>query len=302
MRILITGSSGLLARHLMPRLRAASHEVVRLLRPEGSSVVDFAAIRPDLDSTDPQPDLDGFDAVINLAGSNIGRRWTKNVREEVVRSRVEYTAKLCRALARVAHPPARFLSASGIGYYGYDKTGQILTESSPPGTGFVVDVCRQWEDATRHLPPQTSITIMRIAPVLAVDGPVLGKLTPLFRKGLGGVMSHGRQVMAWIALPDFLRAVEFLVAQPADAVTGPFNVCAPNPITNREFTRALAKSLHRPAFFRVPKLALKLAFGQMATETVLADQRAIPQRLLDSGFTFTVPTVETTLSTLTPTP
>ncbi|MEZ0266395.1 MAG: NAD-dependent epimerase/dehydratase family protein, partial [Phycisphaerae bacterium] len=225
MRILITGSSGLLARHLMPRLRSAGHEVVRLLRPEGSSVVDFAAIRPDLDSPNPQPDLDRFDAVINLAGSNIGRRWTKKVREEVVRSLAEYTAKLCQALVRVPNPPTRFLSASGIGYYGYDKTGQTLTESSPAGTGFIVDVCQRWEEATRHLPAATRTTILRIAPVLARDGPVLGKLMPLFRKGLGGVISHGRQVMAWIALPDFLRAIEFLLAQPAETATGPFNVC-----------------------------------------------------------------------------
>jgi uncharacterized protein (TIGR01777 family) len=292
-RILLTGSSGLIGRHLQPVLRAQGHQVIGLLRHPATDFHPHALYtdlaRPDLAL------LDHFDAVIHLAGENVAQRWTRKRRAAILSSRADFTAALCRALARTDNPPAHFLSASGVHYYGY-RRDDPLTEDSSPGDGFLAEVCRQWEAASAALPSTTRVVHMRIAAVLAPDGGALAKLLPPFRFGMGAVMGTGQQIMSWIALPDMLSAITHILKTPA--LTGPVNVASPNPVTNRQFTKTLAKVLHRPALLRIPAAMVKAAFGQMAVETILANQKVVPAKLLATGFTFDHPTLENALHAL----
>jgi uncharacterized protein (TIGR01777 family) len=289
-RILLTGSSGLIGRHLQPVLRAQGHEVVRFLR-KAPAVSDPQAIYTDLSAPDLTL-LDGFDAVIHLAGEPVAQRWTRRRKAAILTSRADFTAALCSALARTRNPPAHFLSASGINYYGYQRE-EPLTEDASTGDGFLAEVCRQWEAASAALEPSTRVVRMRIVAVLARNGGALAKLLPPFRYGLGAVMGNGRQIMSWIALPDMLAAILHILNTPA--LVGPVNVASPNSVTNRQFTRTLADVLHRPALFRIPSAMVKLAFGAMAVETILASQNAVPAKLLASGFTFQFPNLEDAL-------
>jgi len=311
MRILLTGSSGLIGRNLLPRLRRAGHQVMRLLRepPAARGAIPGDAILPDLNAAEPQASLEGFEAVIHLAGQNVDRRWTKKNRASILASREDLTARLCQALARTSRPPAHFLSASATGYYGFNHPGRQLTETAPNGDGFLAEVCEAWESGTRFLgrahdsssaPDSALITqhfprvaLMRLGVVLTPEGGALAKMLPVFRKGLGGVLGSGRQMMSWVALPDLLKAIEFVLNTPT--LAGPVNICSPHSVSNRQFTRALATALHRPAFLRVPKFALMMMFGQMAKETILSDLDARPARLLEAGFTFAYPTIDQAL-------
>jgi uncharacterized protein (TIGR01777 family) len=290
---LLTGSSGLIGRHLQPVLRARGHQVVGLLRQPPRDFHPHALYtdlaRPDLAL------LDGFDAVIHLAGENVARRWTKRRRASILASRADFTAALCGALARTGNPPAHFLSASGVHYYGYCRE-DALTEESSAGEGFLADVCRQWEAASAGLSPTTRVVHMRLAAVLARDGGALAKLLTPFRFGMGAVMGTGRQTMSWIALADVLGAIDHILNTPA--ITGPVNLASPNPVTNRQFTKTLAKVLHRPAMLRIPTAMVKAGFGQMAVETILANQRVVPAKLLATGYAFAHPTLDDALRTL----
>jgi uncharacterized protein (TIGR01777 family) len=242
--------------------------------------------------------LEGFDAVIHLAGENIARRWTAARRASILASRAGFTAALCGALAKARKPPAHVLSASATGYYGAHAEGP-LTESSPGGEGFLARVCREWEGATRVLgeaSPRPRVVNLRIGVVLSPDGGALAKMLPAFRWGLGGVVGGGGQVMSWISLPDLLAAIVHILERPG--LEGPVNLVSPNPVTNRDFTRALARALHRPAVLPVPPAALELALGEMARETLLASQRVVPAKLLASGFEFRHPRVEDCLRDL----
>jgi uncharacterized protein (TIGR01777 family) len=289
-RILLTGSSGLIGRHLQPMLRAAGHEVVRLLRSPPAAP-DPQAIYTDLGAPDLER-LDGFDAVIHLAGENVAQRWTRRRRASILASRVDFTTRLCAALARTKRPPAHFLSASGAHYYGYWRD-EKLTEESSTGGGFLAEVCRKWEAASAVLEPTTRVVHMRIAAVLARDGGALAKLLTPFRLGMGAVMGNGRQVMSWIALPDALGAIGHVLR--TSDLRGPVNFASPNPVTNRQFTRTLAKVLHRPAVLRIPAAMVKIGFGQMAVETILANQNMAPAKLLGSGYRFIHPALEDAL-------
>lgn len=242
--------------------------------------------------------LEGFDAVIHLAGENIARRWTGARKASILESRAGFTAALCGALAKTRRPPAHVLSASATGYYSLHRDGP-MTEDSPNGEGFLARVCREWEDATRVLAgasPAPRVANLRIGVVLAREGGALAKMLPAFRWGLGGVMGGGGQVMSWISFPDLLAAILHILDRPG--LTGPINLVSPNPVTNREFTRALARAVHRPALLPVPAAALKLAFGEMATETILSSQAVVPAKLLASGFEFRHPRIEDSLRDL----
>jgi uncharacterized protein (TIGR01777 family) len=289
-RILLTGSSGLIGRHLQPVLRAAGHEVVRFLRSPP------AAQDPHAIYTDPgAPDLellDGFDGVIHLAGENVAQRWTRRRRASILASRADFTAALCSALARTKRAPAHFLSASGAHYYGYWRDDP-LTEESSAGDGFLAEVCRKWEAASAVLEPLARVVHMRISAVLARDGGALAKLLTPFKLGMGAVMGGGRQVMSWIALADVLGAIVHVLQQPG--LRGPVNFASPNPVTNRQFTKTLAKVLHRPAMLRLPAPMVKMAFGQMAVETILANQNMVPAKLLASGYNFAYPALDDAL-------
>ena len=291
MRILLTGSSGLIGRNLLPRLRGSDHEVIRLIRtrppqPQADSVF--------FDPTDPDiAALDNFDAVIHLAGESVARRWTKRRKASILASRADFTRALAGGLSRASRPPAHFLSASGINYYGYHRD-EPVTEEAASGDGFLAEVCRQWEAAAAPLrATSTRIVHMRTPVVLTPQGGALKRLLTPFRLGLGGIIGSGRQVMSWIGLSDMLSAIIHLLNTPA--VSGPVNMTTPNPVTNRQFTKALGKLLGRPTFCKVPAFAIKLALGQMANETILASQNAPPTKLLASGFVYRYPQLEEAL-------
>jgi uncharacterized protein (TIGR01777 family) len=277
-------------RHLQPVLRGDGHEVVRLLR-RPPKAANPQALYTDLDAPDLAR-LDDFDAVIHLAGENIAQRWTRRRRASILASREDFTAKLCVALARVKRPPAHFLAASGAHYYGYWRD-EPLTEESSAGDGFLAEVCRKWEAASSVLEPTTRVVHMRIAAVLARDGGALAKLLTPFKLGMGAVMGNGRQVMCWIALADLVGAIGHVLR--TLALRGAVNFASPNPVTNRQFTRTLAKVLHRPAILRVPAAMVKMGFGQMAVETILANQNMVPAKLLASGYVFAHPALDDAL-------
>lgn len=284
-RIAIAGASGFIGRALTSHLAGRGIEVLRLVRrrprkpgetqwdPE-TGVVDGSA-------------LDGVQAMIALGGTPIAVRWTPTRKLAIRRSRVAGTHLLAATAAGLPNPPATFLAASAIGYYG-DRGDQVLTESDAAGEGFAADVAHAWEGAARPAVDAGIRTVaLRFGLVLGPDGGALARMLPAFRIGLGGQLGSGRQWMSWITLRDTVRAIEAVVAQPE--WRGPVNVVAPNPVTNAEFTRTLASALRRPAVLAVPPFALRLLFGEMADETLLSSTRAVPERLLRGGFTFEDP-------------
>lgn len=288
MNILMTGASGFIGSYLVPYLQAGGHTVTALprMRKEGTGA--FWDPEKGIIELPAEQEAEG---VIHLAGENIATgRWTGAKKERIRRSRVDATLLLSREIARLDSRPRVLLSASGIGIYG-DQGERVLTEDDPPGQGFLVDVCREWEAATR--PAQEAglrVVHMRIAPVLALDGGMLARMLPLFRLGLGASLGPSTQYMSWILIDDILRAIDFLLSE--ESLEGPVNLCAPDPVTSRDFTRALGRALHRPATFRIPSPLLRIMFGQIADEELLSSTRAVPRRLLNTGFDFDHPLIE----------
>lgn len=297
MRILLTGASGLIGTHLQPILRAAGHDVLPLLRA-GSAQPQAGAIPFNPTSPDPTP-LNNFDAVIHLAGENIARRWTTARKASILASRAAFTTALISALAKTPSPPKYILSASATGYYGPHTPGPV-TESSPSGDGFLAQVCREWESAAasaiENANPKPRLALLRFGVVLSPDGGALAKMLPPFRLGIGGRIGTGHQHLSWIALPDACAAILHVLQTPT--LAGPINLTAPHPVTNRQFTQALAQALHRPAILPIPAFALKLALGQMAEETLLSDQQVLPTKLQSTNFPFHHPTIEAALRDL----
>lgn len=287
-RIAVAGASGLIGSALVRSLRADGHEVVRLVRR--------AAHGPDEVCWDPggqyvdTAGLAGCAAVVNLAGAGIGdRRWTAAYKREIRDSRVLGTAALARAVAELAEPPRVFVSGSAVGIYG-DTGDRAVTEDAPPGDGFLPSLCVEWEaaaDPARQAGVRTVFT--RTGLVVARGGGAWGRLFPLFKAGLGGRLGDGRQYWSYIALHDEVAAIRFLME--TEGLSGPFNLTAPHPLTNREITAAMARVLNRPALFPVPAAALRAALGELAGD-VLGSQRVVPERLLESGFTFAFPGIE----------
>lgn len=289
MRLAVTGSRGLLGSALVPFMLTGGHQVIRLVRgsTRGS---EEASWDPARGLADPAS-LEGVDAVIHLAGENIAAaRWTRERKAEIRRSRVEGTRRLCEGLARFPRPPKALVCASAIGYYG-DRGDEILREDSPPGTGFLAEVCQLWESAAVPA-SQAGIRVvhMRFGMILTPAGGALRKMLVPFRLGLGGKMGNGGQYVSWIALDDATLAVHHVLSN--DSVRGPVNAVAPAPVTNAEFTRTLARVLSRPALATLPAFAVRLAFGEMADALLLASQRVVPSRLQASGLGFRFPTLE----------
>ena len=284
MQVAVTGSSGLIGTALVAALRADGHQVIRLVRSgpagPGTLVWDPGAERGGLD---PQS-LDGVDAVVHLAGAGVGdKRWTPAYEAEIRNSRVQGTRALVSALSAMAAPPGVLLAASAMGWYG-DTGGREVTESDPAGRGFLPEVVRDWEAAAGEAGSAgIRVVTLRSGIVLSPHGGVLGRLLPLFRLGLGGRIGSGRQMMSWIALSDWVAAAQFLLGR--DGVTGPVNMTSPNPVSNAEFTSALAAAVHRPALMIVPVPALKLAVGGVSSD-ILSSARVMPKRLLAEGFGF----------------
>lgn len=283
MRILVSGSTGLIGSALVPALRSAGHDVSRLVRSE-STKEDEIFWKPSAGQIDGES-LAGFDAVVHLAGENIGSgRWSEERKRRIRDSRVEGTRLLSEALAELQTPPGLLVSASAVGFYG-DRGDEVLDEDSPPGTGFLADVCREWEaaaDAARERGVRVVHT--RFGVVLSREGGALAKMLMPFKLGLGGRVGSGKQYWSWVALDDLIGAVQHTIAH--EELSGPVNVTAPNPVTNREFTKALGRVLGRPTVFPLPAAVARLALGEMADEMLLASTRAVPKRLSASGYRF----------------
>ena len=238
-------------------------------------------------------DLEGFDAVVHLAGENVAaRRWTAAQKARIRDSRVVGTRLLAEAIARLERKPAVFACASATGYYG-DRGDEILDEDSAVGSDFLARVTAEWEDATAPAADSGVRAVnLRTSVVLTAGGGMLSKVLPIFKLGLGGKLGSGAQYMSWISLADMVSAIEWTLD--SDGLSGPVNVCAPNPVTNSEFTKALASALGRPAMFAVPAFALRIAQGEMA-DIVMVSARAMPVKLADSGFAFRHPRIEDAL-------
>ncbi|MCA8957119.1 MAG: TIGR01777 family oxidoreductase [Planctomycetes bacterium] len=285
MRIAISGSSGMVGSALMRTLLESGHDSVPLRRsaqPDGSPSLDLAPIRT------------GCDAVVHLAGENIAAgRWTAARKRRIADSRIVLTRRLATDLAALATPPAALVCASAVGFYG-DRGSAALDEQQPAGTGFLADVCEGWEAAADPA-RQAGIRVvhLRIGVVLSSTGGLLGRLRSLFRFGLGGRLGSGEQWMSWIHLTDLVRVVEFALER-GDLV-GALNAVSPNPVTNREFTRALGQWVHRPTLLHAPAFALRALLGEMADELMLASTRVVPARLSESGFRFALPELRAAL-------
>lgn len=287
MRIAVTGSSGLIGSALVTVLRTGGHQVVRLVRQAPASV-DEIAWDPRAPAGGLAPGaLDGLDAVVHLAGAGVAdRRWTAAYKEEIRASRVLGTQALVGALAAAGTPPSVLLSGSAIGWYG-DTGGREVDESAPAGSGFLAGVVEQWEAAARKA-EQAGIRVvtMRTGIVLSRRGGILAKMLLPFQLGLGARMGPGSQVMSWITLADYAAIVGFLLAHPE--ISGPVNLTTPNPVTNAEFTSALASAVHRPGLLFVPEPVLKLALGGVSSD-ILASARVMPRRLEVEGYQFRFP-------------
>ncbi|MCX4233105.1 TIGR01777 family oxidoreductase [Streptomyces ortus] len=287
-RIAVAGASGLIGTALVRSLTADGHEVVRLVRrtPRTEDEVEWDPERGYVDAVG----LTGCDAVVNLAGAGIAdRRWSDAYKRTIRDSRLLGTAALAEAAASLDRPPRVFLNGSAIGFYG-DTGTRAVDESAPPGDGFLPSLCVEWEEAAAPAREAGVRTVFaRTGLVVAREGGAWGRLFPLFRAGLGGKMGDGRQYWSYIALHDHVAALRFLID--SDSLSGPFNLTAPEPLTNGEITAAMGRVLHRPTLFQVPAPVLKAVLGEMAQE-VLGSQRVRPARLLESGFTFAFPGIE----------
>jgi uncharacterized protein (TIGR01777 family) len=292
MDILVTGASGLIGTALVSSLASSGHEVTRLVRGQPPSEGKTARWDP-MAGTLETAAIEGVDAVVHLAGENIAERWTSAKKAQIRDSRVKGTQLLCETLTRLSSPPKTLVSASAIGYYG-DRGDAILTEDSPPGQGFLSEVCRAWEAATAPA-QQHGIRVvqLRLGVVLSANGGALAKILPPFRLGLGGVLGSGQHYMSWIALDDAVGAIQHAIA--TDALQGPTNAAAPRAVTNQEFTKTLGKVLGRPTAIPLPAFAARLMFGEMADEVLLASARVQPAKLQASGYQFRYPELEDAL-------
>lgn len=293
MRILVSGSTGFLGTALVETLGAEHHSVSRLVRPK-TARKDAAGKNAPTVAWDPVADqfdsagAEGADALLHLAGASIaGGRWNAARKKLLRASRIDATRQLMGALAKLQRPPRVIVAASAIGYYG-NRGEETLTEVSAPGNDFLAGLCREWEAETaRGSEFGARVVSLRFGIILAAHGGALPRMALPFKFGAGGRLGNGRQWMSWLTLQETVRIVQFALSAPA--LAGPVNVVTPNPVRNSEFTRVLAKTLHRPAVFPAPAFALRLAVGEMADALLLVSQRVMPTKLLDAGYSFQLP-------------
>ncbi|MEY2886535.1 MAG: hypothetical protein RJB40_1390 [Actinomycetota bacterium] len=294
MKIVISGASGLIGTQLVAKLSTSGHEVVRLVRrsPKAGEI----QWNPKSGSLDASA-LEGVDAVIHLSGAGIGdKRWSDGYRKEILDSRTDTTALLAKTIASLSRKPSVFLSGSAIGIYGA-RNDEQLTEVSTHGTGFLAEVCEQWEAAAKPAVDAGIRTVyLRTGIVLSPKGGALKKLLPLFKLGVGGKFGNGKQWQSWISIDDEIGAIEYLLTA---NVSGAVNLTAPNPVTNAEFTKVLASVLKRPAIVPVPTFAPKILLGgELADALLFTGQRVIPAALNASGYSFKHTTLESALRSL----
>jgi uncharacterized protein (TIGR01777 family) len=290
MRVVVTGTSGLVGSALVASLEKDGHQVIRLVRrvPQNENEIKW----------DPngQPDaafVEGADAVVHLAAETISGWWTEAKKSRILNTRVRGTETISHAIARAERKPKVFLSASGVGYYGSRKD-EVLTEESSSGSGFLANLARQWEMATEPaVRAGVRVALLRISIVLSKNGGALPQMLPPFRMGLGGKVGNGKQYWPWISVDDVVGAIRFVIDN--EMLRGPINLCSPQQTTNKEFTRALGRVLNRPTFFPLPSVAVTLLLGEMGQEALLTSERVEPAKLKRAGFTFQHPDIEQAL-------
>jgi uncharacterized protein len=293
-RVLVSGASGPIGRALLPTLSANGAHVTRLVRKESQHAAGYEH-RIAWDPAQPfTPDaLSGFDAVIHLAGESIVGRWNETKKKKIRDSRVLGTQNLAQALTHAKDKPQVFICSSAIGYYG-NREDEVLTEQSARGSGFLAELCQEWETAARA-PAEVGIrtVLMRTGVVLSPEGGALGKMLPAFKMGLGGRIGDGRQWMSWIDVQDLVGAIHHILK--SDLLYGPVNMVAPKPVTNTEFTKTLANVLSRPAIVPLPAAAVRLILGEMGETVLLGSQRVEPTQLVTSGYPFRFRTLRSSL-------
>ncbi len=295
MRVAVTGASGFIGTALVPELRAAGHDVISLVR-HAPSRTDEIGWNPQAGTID-DAGLAGVDAIVHLAGFNLGTRWTNSKKQMILESRVSGTRLVAEAAARLSPRPAALVCASAIGFYG-ERGDEVLTESAPRGDGFLAGVVEAWEAAAEPA-REAGIRVVNLRQGLILspsDGALARLLTP-FRLGLGGPVGNGRQWWSWVALEDVVSAYLYVLEQP---LAGPLNVTAPEPVRNRDFVKALGHALHRPAFAPFPAFAVNALLGEMGRELLLTSERIVPKGLVDGGFEFREPTLVGAFASLFP--
>lgn len=285
MKILISGGTGLIGREVTKQLKNEGHEVTLLSRKAGTGKIEW---NPEENKFDPKI-VDGFDAVINLAGESIAGdnpiqgRWTSSRKEKILNSRIKATKLLSEAIAKSENPPKVFVSGSAIGFYG-DRGDEKLTEESSKGKGFLSDVCEAWEKETNIVNVKTRVIHARIGVVLSKDGGALATMLLPFKMGVGGILGNGKQYMSWISIEDVAGAIIYALKN--ESVTGVINLVSPNPVTNFDYTKILGNIIKRPTIFPIPEIGVKILFGEMGQELLLSSGRVIPQKLIEKGFKF----------------
>ncbi|CAH6659781.1 TIGR01777 family oxidoreductase [Pseudocitrobacter vendiensis] len=283
MKILITGGTGLIGGHLIPRLLELGHAVTVVTRSPDKARQHFGSRVEVWKGLDDKRTLDGIDAVINLAGEPIAdKRWTDTQKQRLCESRWHITEKISALIQASETPPEVLISGSAAGYYG-DLGEVVVTEEEPPHNEFTHKLCAKWEQiACTAQSDRTRVCLLRTGVVLAAKGGILGKMLPPFKLGLGGPIGSGRQYLAWIHIDDMVNGILWLLDNP---LRGPFNMVSPYPVHNEQFAYSLGHALHRPAILRVPATVIRLMMGESSV-LVLGGQRALPKRLEESGFVF----------------
>ena len=292
MKILLTGASGLVGKLLIPVLKKDDHQIVRLVRSKDQANENTVYWSP-LSGEIEVDRLRHIDAVIHLAGEPIMGRWTDKKKERIRQSRADATHFLCKQLVQLTPPPRTLIAASAIGYYG-NRPDAWVDEDAPSGTGFLPEVCSAWEEATESARKGgIRVVNLRIGIVLSPDGGALAKMLTPFRLGMGGKIGDGKQYMSWLMLEELIGMIQFALR--TESLSGPVNAVAPNPVTNLEMTRILGSLVHRPTIFAVPSLAVRILFGEMGIDLLLAGARVKPVRLSEAGYEFKHPDLEQAL-------
>lgn len=297
MKILVSGSSGLVGTALVRSLSESGHEVVRLVRSSPSAAGEKDVYWDPANERLDVEQLSGVEAVVHLAGDNIAAgRWNAEKKQRILDSRVKGTRLLAETLAKMDQPPSVMLCASAIGFYG-DGGNEVLDEDSKGGDDFLANVCREWEAACEPAREKgIRVANLRFGMILSRSGGALAKMLTPFKMCVGGTVGSGSQYYSWVGLSDAVRAIEYVIEN--DKLQGPINIVSPRPVTNVDFTKTLGRVLKRPTVFPMPAFAARLAFGEMADALLLASTRVVPQRLIDAGFTFKHPELSDCLRTI----